>query len=80
MKYAYEITGAAADRQTWFVEGEVEIAAPGEFMGALNTAMRSAFLDLTKGAAVYGQPGKACVGPYAITRLMIREKEDPQCR
>lgn len=80
MKYAYEITGAAADRQTWFVEGEVETEKPGDFMLAPHAAMRSAFDQLTHGKAVYGSPGKGCSGPYTITRMLIREKEDPRCR
>lgn len=79
MKYAFEITGSAADGQTWFVEGDVETEKRGQFMDLPHKAMSAAFAALTGGRAVYGRPGLGCNGPYAVTRMLIKEKEHPRC-
>lgn len=80
MRYRFEITGSAAQGQTWFVKGEVETEKRGQFMDLPHKAMSEAFRSLTNGQAVYGRPGIGCDGPYAVTRLLIEEKEDANAR
>lgn len=69
--YTYTIEGRAADDQTWTVVGAVETEREGDFMNAVNIAMREGFMELTRGKAVYGRPGEGCRGPYQISRLEI---------
>jgi hypothetical protein len=71
VQYRYEIDGTGANDQTWACTGHVTIDRPAEFAGVPDIAMRSAFMELTEGKAVYGEPGKGCVGPYEVTRMLI---------
>jgi hypothetical protein len=65
--YNFEVIGAAADGQTWVVNGKVEEV----FANVFDTAMRSAFSHLTAGKAVFGLPGVGCKGPYEIHSVLI---------
>jgi hypothetical protein len=38
--------------------------------------MKRAFITLTTGRAVYGQPGVGCKGPYSTKMMMIEEAEN----
>ena len=71
MKYAYVISGAADNAQTWTSAGFVETADPGAFLGVLGDALTETFVKLTQGEATYGKPGRGCNGPYAITEMRI---------
>jgi hypothetical protein len=72
--YNYVMSGTAARSQTWEAAGSIELA-PGDFGLAFNEAMRSAFGKLTKGEAVFGQPGVGCSGPYQIMRFSLTAEE-----
>ncbi len=72
--YSYRIEGTASEGQTWFVVGEVTAQTAGQFQQTVELAMRKSFMDLTNGEAVYGQPGKGCVGPYRVTKFVLEEK------
>ena len=37
--------------------------------------MRSSFMKLTRGQAVFGNPGIGCSGPYHVTKFTISETE-----
>ena len=76
MIYAYEISGTAAKGQSWSTTGVVETQKQGDFMLLPTMAMKEAFWQLTQGQAVYGQPGKGCIGPYGVTRMLIEEKKE----
>jgi hypothetical protein len=68
--YKYKIEGQTGSGNTWTTEGTVEgdIADP----ASLHTnVMRSSFQQLTRGRAVFGNPGAACQGPYKITRYTV---------
>jgi hypothetical protein len=71
MRFKFTVRGAARDGQTWSVEGHVSEESAGNFPRAVDNAMRQAFLQLTRGKAVYGQPGVGCNGPYTITHLSL---------
>jgi hypothetical protein len=71
--YRYAINGSAAQGQTWATSGEVSVLGAGSFMVAVERAMRDSFMDLTQGRAIFGEPGKGCVGPYRVTKLEIIE-------
>jgi hypothetical protein len=73
MMYKYEISGLAAEGQTWKTSGMVETQKPGEFMTTPDLAMSDAFFQLTQGKAVFGKPGLGCKGPYRVLRMMIEE-------
>ncbi len=73
MIYKYEISGLAADDQTWIAHGTVEVAALGQFMEVPNMAVGEAFKQLTQGRAIYGKPGIGCHGPYRIVKMTIEE-------
>lgn len=73
MTYRYEITGAAADGQTWKTDGTLKTAGPGEFTETQMMAMKDSFAQLTQGKAVFGKPGVGCRGPYRVTRMLIEE-------
>jgi hypothetical protein len=77
MKYKWTVEGTAArmigdgaEGQTWTTTGEIETGAL-EFHNALTQVMRQSFQQLTKGNAIFGQPGVGCRGPYAITRYAL---------
>jgi len=72
IKFAYEVSGCAADDQTWTVRGTTT-ANRGDFALVPNVAMRETFAQLTNGKAIYGKPGIGCKGPYRINRLLIEE-------
>jgi hypothetical protein len=44
-------------------------------MVAMERCLSDAFLRLTKGEAVYGQPGVACRGPYRVTGFELKVGE-----
>jgi len=67
--YSYKVRGVAADGQTWAVDGEVETLTGGELM--FERIMRSTFMKLTAGKAVFGKPGVGCRGPYSITHFQF---------
>jgi hypothetical protein len=71
MKYKWTVAGTAADGQTWQTTGEIDVATGGDFHPALTNVMRLSFQQLTKGNAVFGQPGVGCRGPYMITRYVV---------
>jgi hypothetical protein len=74
--YTYTVIGTAADGQTWEASGEAKSANAGAFMEMLDFAMRSAFMKLTSGKAVYGKPGVGCRGPYTVTHLELDLKPE----
>lgn len=66
----YTVKGTAGDEQSWTVSGSVPHDIGAE--NALNGVMRDAFLQLTNGRAVFGQPGVGyCRGPYKIKRVEL---------
>jgi hypothetical protein len=67
--YTYTVSGTAADGQTWETVGTIAC----EFVDVWHHAMRCSFEDLTKGEAVYGQPGVGCQGPYDIDKIVIEQ-------
>lgn len=73
--YVFEISGTAADGQTWTVKGETDVDRFGMFAQAIEDAQRFAFMQLTNGRAIYGKPGVGCKGPYTVTRLMIEQAQ-----
>lgn len=74
--YRFQIEGTAADKQTWSVDGIVDVKNQGQFMDAVNSSLRQAFETMTKGKAVYGKPGVGCNGPYTIKMLRIGILDD----
>ena len=74
IKYTFEVSGYAADNQTWTITGETT-GNRGDFPLIPSIAMREAFAQLTNGKAVYGKPGIGCNGPYRISRMLIEEVE-----
>lgn len=72
--YRYRMEGVASGEQTWKTEGEVSIDELGDFPSVLQKAVVQSFNTLTRGRAVYGQPGVGCSGPYGITRCVIELK------
>ena len=71
MRYKYEITGGAADGQTWTTAGEIEIDMLGDFPKVPMTAIKESFMDLTQGKAVFGHPGVGCRGPFTIDKMTV---------
>lgn len=71
LRFNYDISGRAAGDQTWQTTGMVTVDDPGQFRRALDLAQQEAFMQLTKGRAVFGQPGVGCRGPYLITRFLL---------
>jgi hypothetical protein len=71
IRYKYEVSGTAAGGQTWAASGEVAVEKEGAFWLVPDKAMREAFIQLTEGRAVYGQPGVGCKGPYTFLRLAV---------
>jgi hypothetical protein len=69
--YRWTVSGTAADGQTWETSGTVESVQPGNFPDVCGVALQQSFMDLTRGRAVFGQPGVGCRGPYKITRLLV---------
>jgi hypothetical protein len=68
--FNYEISGTAANNQTWQTSGQVD--DPNNNLNEVfDRAMRSSFLVLTQGRAQYGNPGIGCAGPYGINRILI---------
>jgi hypothetical protein len=73
--YYFNFTGTAAQGQTWEAMGTVW-DNNNDLPAAFNEAMRQAFMDLTRGRAIYGKPGLGCNGPYEIDRIvMIKQPE-----
>ncbi|HEY7417409.1 MAG TPA: hypothetical protein VH593_19655 [Ktedonobacteraceae bacterium] len=72
-RYNYEITGEAQGGQTWTATGTIYVNNPGQFVDVPDLSMKDAFMKLTSGRAVYGQPGKGCRGPYQITKMLIEK-------
>lgn len=70
--YKYELSGTAADGQTWRTFGTIETQNGGQFLNVPMEAIAESFRRITAGKAVYGQPGAGCRGPYAITELIIK--------
>jgi hypothetical protein len=68
--FAFEITGSAADGQSWTTRGTVTLR-DADVPDMVHAAMGETFLQLTQGKAVYGKPGLACRGPYKITKLLF---------
>jgi len=68
--YRYQVTGTAAEGQTWECYGQV-MGHPGSFPDLLHEAMRRAFAQLCHGKATYGQPGNGCAGPYTVTGFAL---------
>jgi hypothetical protein len=76
MKYHYLVEGtAAATGQTWAASGIVATEQAGDFALVPTHALREAFEQLTSGKAIFGFPGVSCIGPYAITRLLVEKVE-----
>lgn len=73
--FVYTLRGTAARDQTWEVNGTVEAE---DMRVASNSAFRDAFIQLTRGKAVFGKPGIGCQGPYRFRALHIEEWPDPQ--
>lgn len=70
VRYAYTLSGTAAEEQTWKTEGVVELeSAP--LSEAVTIATRETFQKLTQGKAVFGKPGIGCSGPYTIRKLLV---------
>lgn len=76
MKFNYEVSGTAADRQTWLITGNIEQEKPGDFPVTMDEVMRQVFTRLTKGEAIFGRPGIGCHGPYQIVKFLIEEATD----
>jgi hypothetical protein len=74
--YNWVVSGTAADGQTWTVEGKEEVVSEGAFLDLPALVMKRAFITLTTGRAVYGQPGVGCKGPYSTKMMMIEEAEN----
>lgn len=74
VKYLFEISGKAANDQTWEVSGHVE-GKPGNFPDMVHEAMRDGFQLLTQGRARFGHPGVGCNGPYTIAIFKLTEVE-----
>ena len=68
--YIYQMSGDAADGQTWSVDGTIALEA-GDFAAAFQEAMRDGFMQLTGGKAQFGKPGIGCVGPYTVVHFEI---------
>lgn len=75
MKFRYEISGTAADEQTWTAVGEVHIEKAGDFPKVFEQAMWDAFNQLTQGKAVFGKPGVGCNGPYKIMFMQLQHED-----
>jgi len=67
--YAYEISGTAANGQTWHLKENVTLN--GSLSESVEPILYQAFRKITGGRAVYGHPGVGCNGPYHITKLVI---------
>jgi len=70
-RYKFEVAGSGADERTWTASGEITIDKLGDFPDVPMQALRQAFMQVTSGKAVFGQPGKGCRGPYQIHRLVL---------
>jgi hypothetical protein len=57
-------------RRRQHVKGALQ-CQPGDFPFLSDEALHASFEALTHGKAEYGNPGKGCVGPYKITKLLI---------
>lgn len=75
--YRWKMSGAAADGQTWETAGTINLR-PGQFRLIFDLVWDEAFQQLTKGAAVYGEPGKGCRGPYDIRHFSIEKADEPR--
>jgi hypothetical protein len=80
VRYTWEVSGTAADGQTWTTSGSVATEREGEFFSVPGEVMRLSFIELTDGRAVYGSPGLHCRGPYSFTRLLIEREGDAEGR
>jgi hypothetical protein len=69
--YCYTIEGTDHSGNTWSTTGSVT----GEFMDCLSNAFRDSFMQLTRGKAIYGNPGVGCRGPYKVTRYLLTLNE-----
>jgi len=67
--YRYAIAGTDRDGQSWRTHGDFL----SEFPDIFQRAMQLSFIQLTKGDAVYGQPGRSCKGPYDIRVVRISQ-------
>lgn len=70
--YKFKIEGSAARGQTWETSGKVADLT-NDLRDVVSQAMKESFNQLTKGQAVFGQPGIGCSGPYGIRRLVLEE-------
>ena len=71
-RYSWRIEGEGANN-TWATEGFIDLDI-GQFPDLLARIMQQSFLALTKGQAVFGNPGKGCDGPYDIQVITIRQE------
>jgi len=74
--YRYEIEGTGADGHRWSTGGLLDLKSD-RIADAVEAAHKDAFEKLTRGNAVYGQPGKGCRGTYQISKLMIEKIAGP---
>jgi hypothetical protein len=69
--FRYEVIGTAARAQTWKASGYVK-DPNNDLREVFEEVMQEAFMQLTKGKAVYGQPGVGCQGPYTFDKITIQ--------
>ncbi len=72
-RYRFEVAGTTGRGQAYSCEGIVESPS---FHEGMQDAMRDSFQQLTRGRAVFGEPGLGCVGPYTLTRFLLTEVTD----
>jgi hypothetical protein len=70
--YRYEISGTAADDQTWKTEGTITDTT-NDIVSMFTGILRASFHQLTHGEAVFGKPGVGCNGPYDIRKIVIEQ-------
>lgn len=69
MLYNWKISGVDGNGNSWTTKGS--ITSNESFLEVVDEAIRQSFTKLTKGLAVYGNPGVGCVGPYKILDFAI---------
>lgn len=76
-RYKYMMDGSNRSDETWKVQGDVRVDADeGDLVTATEHVLSEAFLKLTKGEAIYGQPGVRCDGPYRVKSLLIEVEHE----
>jgi len=71
--YRWRLKGRGAGDVSWKTEGELRLDVK-DFPMLLSFIMKASFVKLTKGEAIFGEPGRGCEGPYDIDEIEVTQE------